>query len=212
MLVPQCLTHRCLKRRLLSATFQGVKPAKVRRREVHTRLPVGERGCLYCLTKDASFLKKEHVVQRAFGKAADRFILRPGAVCDPCNEFLGRHVDSQFTRRYDITLIRGLEGWAGRGGPITEIEGREPTVRLDVEVKPGVRVAMFANEFKHLSGGGFRARVEPKHPEPSVAVSVRGLWKIATGVMYGGLGPGAALDPRWTRFERRCSVSPSPPI
>jgi hypothetical protein len=197
MLVAQDITRRCPERHVPSARFEDVKAAKARQREVHTDLPVSERGCLYCLTKDATFLKKEHVIQRAFGKAADDYILGPGAVCDPCNEFLGRHVDAQFTRRYDIALVRGLEGWAGRGGPITEIEGRDPTVRLDIEIKPGVRVAMFASEFQQLPNGGFRARVKPKHPEPSVAVSVRGLWKIALGVMYGGVGPRAALDPEW---------------
>ncbi len=56
---------------------------------------------------------------------------------------------------------------------------------------------MFANEIQDLPSGGFRARLEPKHPEPSVAVSVRALWKIALGVMYGGIGPPAALDPQW---------------
>jgi hypothetical protein len=180
----------------------------IRQRNVHRHLGINERGCLYCLTQEASFDRKEHVVQRAFGRAADRYVLRPGAVCDPCNEFLGRHVDSRFMRRYDITLIRGLEGWPGRGGPIKEIECRNPTARLDIEIKPGVRVAMFANDVEHLPSGGFRARVEPRHPEPSIGLTVRALWKIALGVMYGGLGPKAALDPKWDSLREAILGAP----
>ncbi len=171
--------------------------ASIRQRTVALHLPVEQRKCLYCLANDEPFTKDEHVVQRAFGRAADQYKLRPGAVCDQCNFFLGRHVDSRFTRRYDISLIRGLEGWPGRGGAVKMIECRQPTAKLDVTIKPGVQVAMFVSDFEKLPNGGFRVRVRPKHPEPEVALTLRALWKIALGVMYGYLGPAFALDPQW---------------
>ncbi|HEV7943825.1 MAG TPA: hypothetical protein VGP17_13635 [Solirubrobacteraceae bacterium] len=161
------------------------------------------------MAQDASFTKDEHVVQRAFGRAADKYILRPGAVCDPCNHFLGLQVDSRFTSRYDISLIRGLEGWAGRSGPIKEIECRElATARLDIEIKQGVAVAMYVNECVDLPGGGFRAKVRPRHPEPAVALTLRALWKIALGVMYGYLGPDCALDPQWDSLREAVLGAP----
>lgn len=169
----------------------------MRQRAVARHLPIEQRRCLYCLANDESFTKEGHVVQRAFGRAADKCILRLGAVCDPCNFFLGRQVDSRFTRRYDISLIRGLEGWPGRGATVKEIECREPTARRDMEIKPGVRLALFVNEFVETPDGGFRARVRPRRPEPEGALTLRALWKIALGVMYGYLGPQFALDPQW---------------
>ncbi len=104
----------------------------MRQRTVHRHLSIEQRKCLYCLAWDEPFTKIEHVVQRAFGRPADHYRLRPGAVCGPCNSFLGRQVDSRFTRRYDISLIRGLEGWTARAGAITEIECRD----LDPSVAP----------------------------------------------------------------------------
>jgi hypothetical protein len=171
--------------------------APIRQRTVLAHLPVEQRQCLYCLANNEPFTKDEHVVQRAFGRAADKYKLRPGAVCDTCNFFLGRNVDSRFVHRYDISLIRGLEGWPGRSGALREIECHKPTAPLDIEIKPDVKVAMFVNDFEKLPNGGFRVRTRPKHPEPPVALTIRALWKIALGVMYGYLGPRFALDPQW---------------
>jgi hypothetical protein len=180
----------------------------MRQRTVAVHLPIEQRKCLYCLAADESFTKEEHVVQRAFGRAADKYILRPGAVCDPCNHFLGLQVDSRFTSRYDISLIRGLEGWAGRAGPIKEIECREPTARLDIKIKEDVAVAMYVNEFVELPNGGFRVRVRPLHPEPAVTLTLRAMWKIALGVMYGYLGPRFALDPQWDSLREAVLGAP----
>jgi HNH endonuclease len=171
----------------------------MRQRHVLSHLPMDGRQCLYCLANNEAFTQDEHVVQRAFGEAADKYILRPGAACDPCNSFLGHQVDAPFIHRYDISLVRGLEGISARGGVLKELECVGPTGRLDIEIKPGVQVSMYVNEFEETANGGFRVRIRPKQRDPDdiVARTIRALWKIALGVMRGYMGRPFALDPQW---------------
>jgi hypothetical protein len=170
-----------------------------RRRPVATDLAHEDRRCLYCLRGDGGFAQEEHVVPRALGEHTDEYVLGPGAVCDLCNGFLGRQVDAPFTHRYDIALTRGLEGLSARSGRLEELQSVAPIARVDVEVKPGISVAMFVDKFEHLPNGGFRVHVQPKRaaPDDMVARTVRALWKIALGVLRGYQGPSVALDPRW---------------
>jgi hypothetical protein len=77
-----------------------------------------------------------------------------------------------------------------------------------MEIKPGVRVALSVNEFTETPGGGFVARVRPRHPEPGVALTLRALWKIALGVMYGYLGCRYALDPDWDALREAILGAP----
>jgi HNH endonuclease len=97
---------------------------KVRRRPVKSKLPLEQRGCLYCLDRSGPFRSKEHVIPRRLGPDADRFVLPAGVVCDPCNAFLGSQIDGPFVDRFDMRLTRRLEGPPG-------------TTRRDARSNPG---------------------------------------------------------------------------
>ena len=90
---------------------------KRRSRTVH--LAATERGCLYCLSSEGPFTGEEQYDSAAFGSNTGDYVLKPGAVCDPCNHFLGRQVDSAFVGRFDLRLTRALEGARGRAGSST---------------------------------------------------------------------------------------------
>src|SRR5437879_5899500 len=100
-----------------------------RRRTVHVNAPV--RGCLFCLGVDGPFTSAEHVIPRSLGPRTEDYVIPPGGVCDPCNNWLGAQVDAPFVDRFDIRLTRGLEKLRGRKGALPDvIDGRDATAKL----------------------------------------------------------------------------------
>lgn len=168
---------------------------KSRSRTVH--LHADKRGCLYCLGNDGPFTGQEHAIPAGFGANTADFVLAPGAVCDPCNHFLGRQVDGPFLGRFDMRLARALEGAKGRGGVIDMIEGRPPhTALLDIDVGDG-HVRMHAAELQDDENGTF-FEIRPKDRDPADIVkrSVRALWKMALANICRE-DPERALDAKW---------------
>ena len=176
----------------------------MRRRPVASQLPFAERRCLYCLGSDGPFKGREHTIPRRLGEGTDQYVLEPGAVCDPCNHFVGQQVDAPFTDRFDMRITRGLEGLRDRHNQTLKIiDGHKPTSRLDVRFEDGATVSIFAAKVTDTPDGGFEAEIHPKQPDPPdiVARTIRALWKIALGVMWLGYGPQEALDPRWDHLR-----------
>lgn len=173
-------------------------------RQVDTGRSLRERGCLYCLRQDGPFQRVEHVVPRRLGPKTDRYVLEPGAVCDPCNHWLGRQVDAPFTSRFDITVHRALEGLSDRQGRVPAvIQGRDATCRLDLEISGG-QVAIFAARADETHDGGLDIEIRPQERDPPdiAARTMRALWKIALGCAWGTTGRDFALDPRWDDLRR----------
>lgn len=174
----------------------------VRRRAVNVAAPLAQRRCLYCLGADGPFASQEHIIPRSLGPDADRYVLPPGVVCDPCNTFLGQQVDAPFVDRFDMRLTRRLEDLRGRRGELPEtIEGRDVTVRLNVDLDgaTAVLLAARADETEH---GGLDIEIRPLERDPAdiVARTIRALWKIALGAAYLAHGR-EALEPRWDHLR-----------
>lgn len=64
-------------------------------------------GCLYCLRTDQP-PSIEHFVNLALGPHAADMVLPAGAVCNPCNQLLGRQVDEALVHLFEVQLIRGI--------------------------------------------------------------------------------------------------------
>jgi hypothetical protein len=64
-------------------------------------------SCIYCRRTilEATFAGKEHVIPRAFGGFKDSLTLI-GAICDACNEYLGRELDEYLARDTHEGLLR----------------------------------------------------------------------------------------------------------
>lgn len=62
--------------------------------------------CLYCL-KSGRPSNVEHIVPVGLGPHAD-IVLPAGAVCEPCNNWLGRQVDEALVHLFEVLLIRGV--------------------------------------------------------------------------------------------------------
>jgi hypothetical protein len=181
---------------------------RARQRAVATSIPVSDRGCLYCLTPNGPFTRNEHVIPRSLGPETDEYVIEPGGVCDPCNEWLGKQVDAPFAARFDMKLTRGLERLAGRGGIPLEIKGRDPKVLLTVQLGGG-KVAIEAERADRMPGGQLDIEIRPLERDPADVVTrtLRALWKIALGVAFLDRGRDA-LDPRWDHL--RCGVLGAP--
>jgi hypothetical protein len=123
-----------------------------RRRSVHRDNPT--RGCLFCLSSDGPFTSEEHVIPRSLGPATNDYVIPPGGVCDPCNNWLGSQVDAPFVDRFDIRPTRGLEGLRGRTGSLPDIiDGRNATAKLDLEMEDA-KVTLYAARVDETDDGG----------------------------------------------------------
>lgn len=170
-------------------------------RTVHT--DALRRNCLYCLAAEGPFGSEEHVIPRSLGPDTERFVIPPGGVCDPCNNWLGGQVDTPFVDRFDMRLTRALEGLRGRRGALPDlIEGREVVAKLDLDLD-GAKVTMYASKVEETADGGLDIEIRPKVRDPPdvVARTIRALWKIALGCIY-LTNRGEALDPRWDHLRR----------
>jgi len=143
-------------------------------------------------------------VPRSLGSDADRFVIPPGGVCDPCNNWLGAQIDTPFVDRFDMRLTRALEGLRGRHGVPHLIEGLDATAQLEVELDGGT-ARIQAARAEPTPDGGLDIEVRPKQRDPAdvVARTIRALWKIALGVLWLA-DARAALDPSWDHL--RCGV------
>jgi hypothetical protein len=143
-------------------------------------------------------------VPRSLGPAADRFVIPPGGVCDPCNHWLGAQVDTPFVDRFDMRLTRALEGLRGRRAMPYLIESLDATMQLGVELEGGTARIQAARADPNPDGG-LDIEIRPKQRDPAdvVACTIRALWKIALGALW-LLDAEAALDPSWD--DLRCGV------
>lgn len=184
--------------------MNSVSSAIDKRRYRIVDLTTPTRGCLFCLSPDGRFEGEEHAIPAAFGHSNNPIAIPPGAVCDDCNHFLGRQIDSAFVDRFDIRLTRALEGARGRGGVISMIEGRPPhTALLDVQVGDGTVQIHAAKVEEDGEGVIFDIRPKNREPQDIVSRSIRALWKMALGVIW-LRDPGQAMSSQWDPV--RCAI------
>lgn len=181
--------------------FRAKMTSAARRRTVHVKTV--DRGCLFCLGSDGPFTSEEHVIPRSLGPRTEDYVIPPGGVCDPCNNWLGAQVDAPFVSRFDIRLTRGLEGLRGRKGALPEIiDGRDATAKLDIELE-GARVMLYAARADPTEDGGLDIELRPtlRDPPDVIARTIRALWKIALGVMWLA-NREAAMAPEWDHLRQ----------
>jgi hypothetical protein len=150
--------------------------------------------CLYCLEagKPPSI---EHIVNAALGPHAADLTLPRGAVCEPCNQHLGRQVDEAFFHQFEIQLIRGIFRVPDRNGKTLDelplgngrvLFTREEMLHIEIngnghirEADPGnLRIDMIAN--RRNSGDQMRR-------------ATRSLLKTGLGLTYLAYGAETAL-------------------
>jgi hypothetical protein len=177
--------------------------ALARRRTVFLDNPT--RVCLFCLSSDGPFTSAEHVIPRSLGPATNDYVIPPGGVCDPCNNWLGSQVDAPFVDRFDIRLTRGLERLRGRKGSFPDIiDGRDATAKLDVELE-GAKVTLYAANVDETEDGGLDIELRPtvRDPPDVIARTIRAMWKMALGAIWLA-DPERALSREWDHL--RCGV------
>lgn len=60
--------------------------------------------CLFCLSNNASFSRKEHVIPESLGN--DDLILQEGFVCDSCNQYFGSKVENEVLNNPPFNIER----------------------------------------------------------------------------------------------------------
>lgn len=166
-----------------------------------------EPRCIFCLATDNA-PSLEHVVPAGLGKHLD-IVLPRGAVCEPCNNYLGRQVDEALVHLLEVQLIRGLHRVPDRRGRLMgsiplkngkisfpddfpmkiEVHGDGHSVEGD----ESVTVTVIAN--RQRSGDQFRR-------------AARALLKMGLCLVCYGQGHQAALAPGWNRLRRIIGGAP----
>jgi hypothetical protein len=166
-----------------------------------------EPRCIFCLASDNA-PSLEHVVPAGLGKHLD-IVLPRGAVCEPCNNYLGRQVDEALVHLFEVQLIRGYYRVPDRRGRrIKSIPLRNGTISFPddgpmkvevhgdehfVEGDESVTVTAIAK--RQRSGDQFRR-------------AARALMKMGLCLVCYGHGHQAALESSWNRLRRIIGGAP----
>ena len=76
--------------------------------------------CLYCLSKDNTFLRQEHPIPESLGN--DDTILPPGYVCDPCNQYFGSKLEQTVLFKAPFGIERVAQAIKSKKGKYPLIE------------------------------------------------------------------------------------------
>jgi hypothetical protein len=76
--------------------------------------------CIYCLKDSSTSVGRAHVVPEAVGR--NNLVLPVGAVCDSCNQYLGR-LDSTLAKHPLVSLGAQLLRIHGKGGKVRRVIG-----------------------------------------------------------------------------------------
>lgn len=82
--------------------------------------------CIFCLSGNGPFKRKEHIIPESLGN--DDFVLRPGLVCDPCNQYFGTEVEQRVLNSPPFSLER-------IAASVKTKKGRLPNTTLDSKLK-----------------------------------------------------------------------------
>jgi hypothetical protein len=169
--------------------------------------PVLEQRCIFCRTSNRA-ASLEHVVPAGLGRHSD-LILPLGAVCEPCNNHLGRQIDEALVHLFEVQMIRGYHRVPDRRGRLVkEIPLRngamsfpddkalEVTVHGDNDLTEGedtVRVSAVAK--RRRSGDQWRR-------------AARAVLKMGLCLVCYGYGHEVALEPEWNSLRAAIAGEP----
>ncbi len=77
--------------------------------------------CIFCKDDSTNSKSLEHIIPESLGNAT--LILKPGVVCDKCNNYFAREVDKPFLEHNSIRNLRFEEGILSKKGRIPMLQG-----------------------------------------------------------------------------------------
>ena len=77
--------------------------------------------CIFCKCDSTNSKSVEHIIPQSLGN--NELILRPGIVCDKCNNYIAREVEKPFLDHPGIRNLRFEEGVLSKKGRIPEVQG-----------------------------------------------------------------------------------------
>lgn len=77
--------------------------------------------CIFCKEDSSSSVGVEHIIPESLGNT--RLTLRPGVVCDKCNNYFSQRVEKPFMEHDGIKLVRFQEGIPSKKNKIPSVSG-----------------------------------------------------------------------------------------
>ncbi|WP_457095226.1 HNH endonuclease [Mycobacteroides abscessus] len=78
-----------------------------------------ESQCLFCQGNSSLSVSVEHIAPESLGNSS--LVLPPRVVCDTCNNYFARKVESPFLNSPAVKALRALEGLPNKRGRIPEV-------------------------------------------------------------------------------------------
>ncbi len=152
---------------------------------------------MYCL-RSGRPSNVEHLIPAGLGPHAD-IILPEGAVCEPCNHWLGRQVDEALVHLFEVQLIRGVFRVPDRQGKTldhlelsngrVDFTGTEEVLKVEVN----------GDYLKEREGKSLLVTLisKRKNSGPQWRRATRAVLKIGLGLTYLQRGAAAVLSSQY---------------
>jgi hypothetical protein len=121
-----------------------------------------------------------------------------GAMCEPCNNLLGRQVDEALVHLFEVQLIRGFHRVPDhRGRRIKEIPLRNGVISFPENMP--LKVDVFGEGHDEEGEGSVRVKTISKRKQSGDQLRrvARAVMKMGLGLICFGSGHEVALDPDW---------------
>jgi hypothetical protein len=89
--------------------------------------------CLFCKLDSSESHSEEHIIPESLGNR--RHTLRPGIVCDGCNNYFSREVEKPFLESEAISSLRFQQGIGSKRGKVPSTSGLIFPPRVPVKVR-----------------------------------------------------------------------------
>ncbi|WP_159887021.1 HNH endonuclease [Paenibacillus puerhi] len=155
--------------------------------------------CLFCLRRDVSFLKIEHVIPESLGN--DDLVLPLGYVCDSCNQYFGSKIEGEALNNPPFNIERVAAN-------IKTKKKKSPLAQLDSNlfIYPlGLDHIILTGEYSNvLIKTDSTSLLIPKHSHKQDSFIVRMLLKIGLEALLteGNIDPYTSDHDRARRFSR----------
>jgi hypothetical protein len=148
------------------------------------------------------------VVPAALGRHVD-LVLPKGAMCEPCNNHLGRQVDEALVHLSEVQLIRGYHRVPDhRGRRIKEIPLRNGTLSFPDD--KALEIDVFGEGYVEEGEGVVRVTTISMRGQSGAQWrrATRAILKMGLCLICYGYGHEAALDPEWDPLRAAIAGKP----
>lgn len=142
--------------------------------------------CVFCKQNSSNSVSTEHIIPESLWNTKQ--LLRPGIVCDQCNNYFSREVEKPFLELPEILALRFEEGLPSKRKKIPPIKGilfpdAPVTLHQDIKKAP-ITVDVPTRFFDRLRNSGEIKLIIPTVTEPPVnTITTRFLAKVALEAM-----------------------------